>query len=295
MEDKNFLWGQIPFIENIGYKEPELKVEDINENGEYFTQQADKVNVDVPNPSSGTISITENGEVDVTSYATANVAVPQPSGKITITANGTDININDYATADVNVPNPSSGTLQITENNLYDVTTYAAVNVNVSGGGSANNVFGIIESTYIDSNYTSSDFMEVALEEGGSADNVVILDQSGSDTYLHFKGRLVRLDCSNTTDTSQWSFIQESSVSGEWPSSIRLSCVVSNADTSKIDVSYESAEDFELYCTNAEGVTDTDVRDYLNNLSDISVVDINGQYLTDLGANDVNIVIRADS
>ena len=59
------------------------------------------VTVNVPNPSTGTLSITENDTYDVTAYASA----------------------------EVNVPNPSTGTLEVTEDGTYDCTAYASVHV----------------------------------------------------------------------------------------------------------------------------------------------------------------------
>lgn len=78
----------------------------ITENGQYDTTTNDNVNVNVPNPSTGTKNITTNGQHDVT----------------------------DYATANVNVPNPSAGSLSITENGTYDVTEKASAVVNVPIG-----------------------------------------------------------------------------------------------------------------------------------------------------------------
>ena len=84
-----------------------------------------------PEPS-GKITITQNGTgIDVKDYAEADVNVPNPStGTINITKNGT-YNVTEKASAKVNVPNPSSGTLYITENGQYDVTNkrYADVEV----------------------------------------------------------------------------------------------------------------------------------------------------------------------
>lgn len=82
----------------------------ISENGTYnaSTDNADgykKVEVNVPNPSTGSISITSNNTYDVTNYASAVVNVPQgvtPTGTISITSNGT-VDVTNYASADVNV------------------------------------------------------------------------------------------------------------------------------------------------------------------------------------------------
>lgn len=76
----------------------------ITENGQYDTTTNDNVNVNVPNPSTGTKNITTNGQHDVTDYATANVNVPNPStGSLSITENGTH-DVTDYASAEVAVP-----------------------------------------------------------------------------------------------------------------------------------------------------------------------------------------------
>lgn len=107
----------------------------ITENDTYYASSDDldgyfSVTVNVPNPSTGTISITSNGTVDVTQYASADVNVPSvtPTGTINITQNGTT-DVTNYATANVNVPNPSTGTKQIsiTQNGTTteDVTNYA--------------------------------------------------------------------------------------------------------------------------------------------------------------------------
>ena len=44
---KGFVWGQIPFIANIGYREPELVTKDVDENGKYLTKGFDQFNVEV--------------------------------------------------------------------------------------------------------------------------------------------------------------------------------------------------------------------------------------------------------
>ena len=119
---------------NVNVPNPSTGTLNITENDDYDVTEYAGVSVNVPNPSTGTLNITSNDTYDVTNYASAEVNVPQPSGKITITSNGTDIDIAQYAAVDVNVPNPSTGSLEITSNNTYDVTNYASVDVNVSTG-----------------------------------------------------------------------------------------------------------------------------------------------------------------
>lgn len=103
----------------------------IEENGTYNIAKYASVNVDVPNPSEGTLTITSNNVYDVTDYASAAVNVPNPStGTLTITRNNT-YDVTNYASVAVNVPNPSTGKLTITSNSAYDVTNYAIAEVNV--------------------------------------------------------------------------------------------------------------------------------------------------------------------
>ena len=82
----------------------------ISANGTYnaASDNADgykKVVVNVPNPSTGSLSITSNNTYDVTNYASAVVNVPTgitPTGTIPITQNGT-VDVTNYASANVNV------------------------------------------------------------------------------------------------------------------------------------------------------------------------------------------------
>ena len=58
---KSFVWGQIPFITNIGYKDRTRKKE-ITENGTYSTRALDEVKVDVPAPEG---SITQEEQYQI--------------------------------------------------------------------------------------------------------------------------------------------------------------------------------------------------------------------------------------
>ena len=108
MSDKMFNFIKKGYLHDLIWKYGTKKT--VTQNGtDIDVAGLDKIDVNVPNPSTGTLQITENGE---------------------------GINVTQYAAVDVNVPNPSTGTLQITQNGVgINVTQYAAVDVNVPSGG----------------------------------------------------------------------------------------------------------------------------------------------------------------
>lgn len=177
----------------------------ITENDTYYASSDDldgysSVTVNVPNPSTGTISITSNGTVDVTQYASADVNVPSvtPTGTINITQNGTT-DVTNYATANVNVPNPSTGTKQIsiTQNGTTteDVTNYASaeITVDVSGSTPTPNIADffafvpVFDNTWTTTtfsllSYPTSGILSIPHSFGSVPDYVVILKTDLSST-----------------------------------------------------------------------------------------------------------------
>lgn len=95
----------------------------VTENGTYTANEGytglGKVEVQVPNPSTGTLSIVENGSYNVT----------------------------EYATAEVNVPTINNQDIEVTENGVYTADTgytgLGTVNVNVPTSGGATTKFGV--------------------------------------------------------------------------------------------------------------------------------------------------------
>jgi hypothetical protein len=119
---------------NVNVPNPSTGTLNITANDDYDVTEYAGVSVNVPNPSTGTLNITVNDDYDVTEYAGVSVNVPNPStGTLNITVND-DYDVTDYAGVSVNVPNPSTGTLVITSNDTFDVTNYANVDVNVPTG-----------------------------------------------------------------------------------------------------------------------------------------------------------------
>ena len=138
----------------------------ISSNGTYnaSSDNADgykKVVVNVPNPSTGSLSIISNNTYDVTNYASAVVNVPQgitPSGTIPITQNGT-VDVTNYASAEVNVSGiatgsftPSSNTLTQTINTgLSSVTgfiVHCLSNPSASGSSKVGTIVGFPNGAY---------------------------------------------------------------------------------------------------------------------------------------------------
>ena len=158
--------------------EPEGNL-DITANGEYNIRLKNTVNVNVPNPSTGTKNITTNGDHDVTAFATAHVAVPQPSGTLeeNLTKNvdgwsGTKtIDVTNYETLELDYDFWPSGTtyesLSLSPGDsdyvTYDVTEYDTIQISyeVSGGGSYK------ECGYMDNGiYTSNGAGTVYCQQG---------------------------------------------------------------------------------------------------------------------------------
>ena len=120
-----------------GGGEATLINKNISSNGTYnaSSDNADgykKVVVNVPNPSTGSLSITSNNTYDVTNYASAVVNVPTgitPTGTIPITQNGT-VDVTNYASAEVNVSGIATGTFTPSSDSLSQTINTGLSSVN---------------------------------------------------------------------------------------------------------------------------------------------------------------------
>lgn len=155
-------------IEPTGTKEITANASQIN------IREYEYVDVNVPNPSTGTKNITENGVYDVTSFASANVNVSgsTPTGTLYITEDG-DYNVTNYAMASVNVSQEMPAVICM-DGLFYNIEEIGNVSlVNASEYEGYLTIDASIDCTDISSEYSVYDFFnkleENYIKQSGSA------------------------------------------------------------------------------------------------------------------------------